>query len=91
MLSRIVRLSLLAALIGVSPALAAFNDIITGARPQGMGGAFVAVADDVAVEAVCQPAGGRRVTDEIVGTGRINHSADIISHGSGSPHITRDD
>src|SRR5688572_12583855 len=27
-------------------ARAAFNDIITGARPQGMGGAFVAVADD---------------------------------------------
>ncbi|MBI4859030.1 MAG: hypothetical protein HY815_01965 [Candidatus Riflebacteria bacterium] len=29
-----------------SPLLAAFNDIVTGARPQGMGGAFVAVADD---------------------------------------------
>jgi hypothetical protein len=29
------------------PARAAFNEIIAGARPQGMGGAFVAVADDV--------------------------------------------
>jgi|GEM_PF-544747 len=33
-------------LIVVGQAQAAFNDVITGARPQGLGGAFVAVADD---------------------------------------------
>lgn len=43
--SKIVWLLLIATL-AASPARAAFNDIITGARPQGMGGAFVAVADD---------------------------------------------
>lgn len=36
----------LALVLWAGPSRAAFNDIITGARPQGMGGAFVAVADD---------------------------------------------
>lgn len=38
---------LLAFLCLVAPARADFNDIITGARPAGMGNAFVALSDDV--------------------------------------------
>src|ERR1043166_3350945 len=39
-------LALVSVLLWTGAARAAFNDIVTGARPQGMGGAFVAVADD---------------------------------------------
>lgn len=44
--SKTARVALALVLFWAGPARAAFNDIITGARPQGMGGAFVAVADD---------------------------------------------
>ena len=40
-------LVLVLALSFAPPARAEFNDIITGARPAGMGGAFVALADDI--------------------------------------------
>jgi len=50
-MSRGVALSVgatLGLLLGLAtPASAAFNEVVSGARPQGMGGAFVAVADDV--------------------------------------------
>jgi hypothetical protein len=39
--------ALLLLVIWAAPAFAEFNDIITGARPAGMGNAFVALADDV--------------------------------------------
>ena len=44
--SMTARVALVLVLLIAGPARAAFNDIVTGARPQGMGGAFVAVADD---------------------------------------------
>lgn len=42
----LVRLGL-ALIFAAAPASAEFNDIVTGARPAGMGNAFVALADDV--------------------------------------------
>jgi hypothetical protein len=76
---------------GRPPARADFNDILTGARPAGMGGAFVALADDVNA-LYWNPAGltlsrhmqlGFMNAEELVPTGGSSVGTDFLGWTSG--------